>query len=66
MSCPLELEGLDSGDDSADAGRLIKVFASHGTSEMVIGFDEIEYAKRHHGGYLGSVSRSRSRTFDKE
>ena len=29
-----------------------------------IGFDEIEYAKRHHGGYLGSVSRSRSRDFD--
>lgn len=29
-----------------------------------IGFDEIEYAKRHHGGYLGSVSRSRSRAFD--
>lgn len=42
MSCPLELEGLDSGYDSADAGRLIKVFASHGTSEMVIGFDEID------------------------
>lgn len=42
MSCPLELEGLDSGYDSADAGRLVKVFASHGTSEMVIGFDEID------------------------
>lgn len=42
MSCPLELEGLDPGYDSADAGRLIKVFASHGTSEMVIGFDEID------------------------
>ena len=42
MSCPLELEGLDSGYDSADAGRLIKVFASHGTSEMVIGLDEID------------------------
>lgn len=42
MSCPLELEGLDSGYDNADAGRLIKVFASHGTSEMVIGFDEID------------------------
>ncbi|MCD8148320.1 MAG: AAA family ATPase [Clostridiales bacterium] len=42
MSCPLELEGLDSGYDNADAGRLIKVFASHGTSEMVIGFDEAD------------------------
>lgn len=42
MTCPLELEGLDSCYDNADAGRLIKVFAAHGTSEMVIGFDEID------------------------
>ena len=47
ISCPLELEGLDSGYDSSDAGRLIKVFASHGTSEMVIGFDEIDKMNRY-------------------
>lgn len=47
MSCPIELEGLDSGYDNADAGRLIKVFAAHGTSEMVIGFDEIDKMNSH-------------------
>lgn len=47
MSCPLELEGLDSGYDNADAGRLIKVFAAHGTSEMVIGLDEIDKMNSH-------------------
>lgn len=42
ISCPIELEGLDSGYDNADAGRLIRVFSAHGTSEMVIGFDEMD------------------------
>lgn len=47
MSNPLELEGLDSCYENADAGRLIKVFAAHGTSEMVIGFDEIDKMNYH-------------------
>ncbi len=47
LSCPLELEGLDSGYDNADAGRLIRVFASHGTSEMLIGLDEFDKMDRH-------------------
>ena len=46
LSCPLELEGLDSGYDNSDAGRLIRVFSAHGTSEMVIGFDEIDKMSR--------------------
>lgn len=46
MSCPLELEGIDSGYDSADAGRFIKVFAANGTSEMLIGLDEFDKVNR--------------------
>ncbi|MCR5236955.1 MAG: AAA family ATPase [Lachnospiraceae bacterium] len=46
LTCPQELEGLDSGYDAADAGRIIKAFAGNSTSEMVIGFDEIDKMNR--------------------
>ena len=42
LSCPLELEGIDSGYDGSDAGRLTKVYEAYGTSEMVVGFDELD------------------------
>lgn len=42
LSCPLELEGTDSSYEGSDAGRLIHAFAAYGTSEMLIGFDEID------------------------
>ena len=48
LCCPLELEGIDSGYENSDAGRLIRVFWAHGTSEMVIGFDEIDKMGRNY------------------
>lgn len=42
MSVPLELEGLDSAYDAASAGRFIKAFVKHGTSEIVCILDEID------------------------
>ncbi len=37
-----ELEGLDSGYHEADAGRPIRTFYHHGTTEMVIGLEGID------------------------
>ncbi len=59
--CPLKLTPTTSITVMTVIGDLLVIKTMNR-----IGFDEIEYAKRHHGGYLGSVSRSRSRTFDKE
>lgn len=46
LSNPLELEGLNSGYENADAGIIAKTFASHGTSEMVLGLDEFDKMHR--------------------
>ena len=59
--CPLKLTPTTSITVMTVIGDLLVIKTMNR-----IGFDEKEYAKRHHGGYLGSVSRSRSRTFDKE
>ncbi len=42
MASPLELEGIHYGYENSDAGRLTKSFAHYGTSEMLIGLDEID------------------------
>ena len=57
--CPLKLTPTTSITVMTVIGDLLVIKTMNR-----IGFDEIEYAKRHHGGYLGSVSRSRSRAFD--
>ena len=59
--CPLKLTPTTSITVMTVIGDLLVI-----ETMRRIGFNEEEYAKRHHGGYLGSVSRSRSRTFDKE
>ncbi len=59
--CPLKLTPTTSITVMTVIGDLLVI-----ETMKRIGFDEIEYAKRHHGGYLGSVSRSRSRTLDKK
>lgn len=59
--CPLKLTPTTSITVMTVIGDLLVI-----ETMKRIGFDEVEYAKRHHGGYLGSVSRSRSRSFDKE
>lgn len=46
LSCPLEIEGLDPGYDSADAGAIVKAFASHGTAQMVLCLDEFDKMNR--------------------
>ena len=46
LSCPLEIEGLDPGYDSADAGAIVRAFAAHGTSQMVIALDEFDKMNR--------------------
>ncbi len=46
MGCPLELEGIDSGYDSADAGRITRIFAGNRTSEMALVLDEIDKMSR--------------------
>lgn len=57
--CPLKLTPTTSITVMTVIGDLLVI-----ETMKRIGFDEKEYAKRHHGGYLGSVSRSRSRTFE--
>lgn len=42
LSAPLELEGLSSCYDKADAGVITKAFAAHGTSQMVLALDEFD------------------------
>lgn len=59
--CPLKLTPTTSITVMTVIGDLLVI-----ETMKRIGFDEIEYAKRHHGGYLGSISRSRSRTLDKK
>lgn len=46
ISNPLEIEGLDPGYDSADAGTIIRAFVGHRTSQMVIGLDEFDKMNR--------------------
>lgn len=46
LSCPLEIEGLDPGYDSADAGAIVRAFYNHGTSQMVICLDEFDKMNR--------------------
>lgn len=46
LSCPLEIEGLDPGYDSADAGAIVKAFAANGTSQMVLCLDEFDKMNR--------------------
>ena len=59
--CPLKLTPTTSITVMTVIGDILVI-----ETMRRIGFNEQEYAKRHHGGYLGSVSRSRSRTLDKE
>ena len=58
--CPLKLTPTTSITIMTVMGDLLVI-----ETMKRIGFDEAEYAKRHHGCYLGSVSRSRSRTLEK-
>ncbi len=53
--CPLKLTPTTSITVMTVIGDLLVI-----ETMKRIGFNEIEYAKRHHGGYLGGVSRSRS------
>ena len=57
--CPLKLTPTTSITVMTVIGDLLVL-----ETMKRVGFNEVEYAKRHHGGYLGSVSRSRSRRFD--
>lgn len=57
--CPLKLTPTTSITVMTVIGDILVI-----ETMKRIGFDEVEYAKRHHGGYLGSVSRSRRRTLD--
>lgn len=57
--CPLKLTPTTSITVMTVIGDLLVI-----QTMKRIGFNEIEYAKRHHGGYLGGVSRSRSRTVE--
>jgi arabinose-5-phosphate isomerase len=59
--CPLKLTPTTSITVMTVIGDLLVI-----ETMKKINFNSNDYAKRHHGGYLGSVSRSRSRTFDKE
>lgn len=45
-STPFELEGLDPGYDTADAGAIVRAFELHGTSEMILGLDEFDKVNR--------------------
>lgn len=47
LSTPFELEGLDPGYDSSDAGVITKAFASKRTTNMIINFDEFDKMNRH-------------------
>ena len=59
--CPLGLTPTTSITAMTVIGDLLVI-----QTMKHIGFNDIEYAKRHHGGYLGSVSRSRRVPLDKE
>ncbi len=59
--CPLKLTPTTSITVMTVIGDLLVI-----ETMKRIGFNEEEYAKRHHGGYLGSVSRSKSRTLDEK
>ncbi|NLZ95427.1 MAG: SIS domain-containing protein [Bacteroidales bacterium] len=59
--CPLKLTPTTSITVMMVIGDLLVI-----ETMRRIGFNDEEYAKRHHGGYLGSVSRSKSRTLDKK
>lgn len=59
--CPLGLTPTTSITAMTVIGDLLVI-----QTMKRIGFNDIEYAKRHHGGYLGSVSRSRRVPLDKE
>ena len=59
--CPLGLTPTTSITAMTVIGDLLVI-----QTMKHIGFNDIEYAKRHHGGYLGSVSRSRRVPIDKE
>ena len=54
--CPLKLTPTTSITVMTVIGDLLVI-----QTMKRIGFNEIEYAKRHHGGYLGDMSRMRSR-----
>ena len=54
--CPLKLTPTTSITVMTVIGDLLVI-----NTMKRIGFNEKEYAKRHHGGYLGDMSRSRSR-----
>lgn len=45
-STPFELEGLDPGYESADAGAIVRAYELHGTSEMILGLDEFDKVNR--------------------
>lgn len=53
--CPLKLTPTTSITVMTVIGDLLVI-----NTMKRIGFDEKEYAKRHHGGYLGDMSRMRS------
>ena len=59
--CPLGLTPTTSITAMTVIGDLLVI-----ETMKRIGFNDIEYAKRHHGGYLGSVSRSRRVPLEKE
>lgn len=59
--CPLGLTPTTSITAMTVIGDLLVI-----QTMKRIGFNDVEYAKRHHGGYLGSVSRSRRVPLDKE
>ncbi len=54
--CPLKLTPTTSITVMTVIGDLLVI-----QTMKRIGFNETEYAKRHHGGYLGDMSRMRSR-----
>ena len=53
--CPLKLTPTTSITVMTVIGDLLVI-----ETMKRIGFNEVEYAKRHHGGYLGNMSRLRS------
>lgn len=55
--CPLGLTPTTSTTVMTVMGDILVV-----ETMKRIGFDDEEYSKRHHGGYLGDVSRRRTRT----
>ena len=41
LSNPLEIEGVDPSYENADAGAIVRAFALHGTSQMLIVLEEL-------------------------